>query len=435
MHNKTELSSYLLESANPLSTGSDLSPLLDRTQNASHVLIGEATHGTKEFYEWRMEISKQLIVEQQFSFIAVEGDWPDCYKINQYVKGYLDPDISARDVLYSFNRWPTWMWANEEMIVFVEWLKNYNDGLEYERKVGFYGLDVYSLWESLRAVIEYLERVDPGAAEKAREVYRCFEPYGENANQYAMAAGYLSTSCEDEVIALLTQMRQDVPKYSNDEWEATFNAEQNAMVVADAEEYYRTLLRGDVQSWNFRDIHMAATLRRLMDFHGLKARGIVWAHNTHVGDARATDMVHEGLLNIGQIVREEQQDEKVVLIGFGTYEGMVIASREWDGSIDKMILPAAKTNTWEDVLHRVNTDNKFWVFDPLISPEELFEARGHRAVGVVYHPEIEVGNYVDTVLPDRYDVFIYIDKTSALHPLHLKEIPEKEPPETYPTGI
>lgn len=262
--------------------------------NVKYILLGEASHGTAEFYNWRSEISKRLIREKGFSFIAVEGDWPDCYNVNRYVKGIPDSGGSAYDVLYSFNRWPTWMWANKEIVDLIEWLRKHNEKLPEDQKVGFYGLDVYSLWESMESVIKYLQKVDPQAIRTAIEAYRCFEPYGKSVEDYARATAFVPESCEDEVIDMLIQLKSKANQYKSDgvgRREAYLNAEQNAIVAKNAELYYRKMIQGGTDTWNIRDSHMMDTLKRLMEFYGKDnddAKSIVWAHNTHIGDARQT---------------------------------------------------------------------------------------------------------------------------------------------------
>src|SRR5215218_11022046 len=285
----------------PLREPEDLDPLLERIGDARCVLLGEASHGTSEYYAWRARISERLIREKGFSFIAVEGDWPDCYEVNRYVKGYPDSGRNAREVLRTFERWPTWMWANEEVVSLAEMLRGHNEGLPEGRKVGFYGLDVYSLTESMDEIISYLERADPDAVPAARRAYRCFEPYGEDAREYARATAFVPTSCEEEVVSLLSELRGTVARYE-DGPETRFAAEQNALVVKNAEAYYRTMVRGGAASWNVRDRHMAETLERLIEHHGPGAKGIVWEHNTHIGDARHTDMARSGMVNVGQLV-------------------------------------------------------------------------------------------------------------------------------------
>src|SRR5436305_11679039 len=340
----------------PLRDASDLDPLLDRIGDARYVLLGEASHGTSEYYTWRAELSKRLIREKGFSFIAVEGDWPDCYRVNRYGKNYPNSGANAHDVLHAFERWPTWMWANEEIVELVEWLRRYNDQrrLADDRKIGFYGLDVYSLWDSMRAVVEYLERIDPGLAAGARRAYRCFEPYGEDEQEYARATYLVPTPCEDEAVSVLRTLRGRAPAYAQDGREAFFNAEQNAFVATNAELYYRTMVRGGSQSWNIRDHHMVDTLGRLMAHHerfNPGAKAIVWEHNTHIGDARFTNMANVGMVNVGQLVRQANDEDGVVLVGFGSHRGTVITGDEWGAPMQRMRVPEARAGSWEDVMH------------------------------------------------------------------------------------
>jgi erythromycin esterase-like protein len=431
-----ELCRLVREVRRPLRRPEDLDPLMTLIGDARFVLLGEASHGTSEYYTWRATLSRRLFEEKGFSFIAVEGDWPDCYRVNRYIKGRPDSGGDAREVLHAFARWPTWMWANEETVQLAEWLRRHNDGLPEERKVGFYGLDVYSLWDSLYAVMNYLRKSNPEAVEAARQAFRCFEPHGEDVQEYARATMWGPASCEDEVVKLLEELRKTAPRYAGAGREAHFSAEQNALVVKDAENYYRTMVQGGPESWNVRDRHMVETLERLMRHHGEQARAIVWEHNTHIGDARHTDMADSGMVNVGQLVREGHHDDGVVLVGFGSHRGSVIAAREWEAPMERMRVPPGRPGSWEDVLHRASPDDKLLLLDALPGEAPFFEERGHRAIGVVYHPEYEqYGNYVPTVLPCRYDAFLYIDETHALRPLHLKVQREREFPETYPTGV
>jgi erythromycin esterase len=442
----------------------DIDKLLDRVGESQFVLLGEASHGTSEFYRWRSEISKRLILEKSFSFIAVEGDWPDCFNVNKYIKGFSESAQSAFDVLHSFNRWPTWMWANKEMVELIEWLKKYNDSIEdinKQNKVGFYGLDLYSLWESMEEIIRYLKKMDPSSLNNAIKAYNCFEPYNKEVEAYVRATAFVPKNCEKEVIEILTALRSKQTLYDKDHYqnkEEYFDVEQNAITAKDAEKYYRTMIIGDVNSWNLRDTHMMDTLERLMDFHkkennNKKSKAIVWAHNTHIGDARFTDMVQSGMINIGQLVREKKGIQNTVLVGFSTYSGTVIASKKWGTKMQIISVPSAREGSWDNILHNLNNDpdniekDKIIIFErdsaayKIISREdnyisdERYENRDQRAIGVVYNPKYEkYGNYVPTILSLRYDALLYIDNTNALYPLHIIPEEDKEPPETFPRG-
>lgn len=420
----------------PLRAPADLDPLLERIGDARCVLLGEATHGTHEFYTWRAELSRRLILEKGFSFIAVEGDWPDAYDVNRFAKGYPGAATSARAVLRAFSRWPTWMWANEEVVELASWLHAHNRALPEDRKVGFYGLDVYSLWDSLHQVMGYLERSAPEALPAAKKALACFEPYAEDAQQYARATLLVPKPCAREAIDLLGAVRRAAPTFNEDSRDGHFVAEQNALVVHNAESYYRAMVKSDAESWNVRDRHMAETLDRLLAHHGPKSKAIVWEHNTHIGDARFTDMTDVGEVNLGELARERYGEQNVVLVGFGTHRGSVIASRAWDGPIEVMNVPPGRTGSWEDVLHEASGEDALLIFDPKQASEDMLLRRGHRAIGVVYRPEFErYGNYVPTVLPQRYDAFLFIEQTRALSPLHLRAQMPEEAPETYPTGM
>lgn len=409
---------------------SDLDPLLESIgDNVNCVMLGEASHGTSEFYTWRAEITKRLVAEKGFSFMAVEGDWPDSYSVNRFIKGVAN-ESSAYDVLRAFSRWPIWMWANREIVDLAEWLKSYNR--KATDKVGFYGLDVYSLWESLEAVMRYLRKNYPGSVKAAIQAYKCFEPYGEDVEQYARATAFIPESCKEEVHNMLVELRK-TGYYKQDGKEAYFNAEQNAIVAENAELYYRTMMRGGAESWNVRDRHMMDTLARLMKFHGSGAKSVVWAHNTHIGDARATDMKRFGMVNLGQLAREQAGQNSVVLVGFGTYRGSVIAAKEWSERMEVMPVPPAIDGSWDSFFHLTGGSRLLTTLD---DPDIPAVAKGQRAIGVVYNPYYEkYGNYAETILPARYDAFLFIDDTHALHPLHMAESPDEELPETFPTGM
>ncbi|WP_439621606.1 erythromycin esterase family protein [Gemmata sp.] len=421
----------------PLRFPADLDPLLERCRNARVVLLGEASHGTREFYTWRTAVTKRLVEEQGFSFVAAEGDWPDCYRVNRFAKGYPGAAADAEEALEAFRRWPTWMWANEEVLDLVGRLRRHNAGRPERERVGFYGLDVYSLWDSLREVMGYLRTADPKALDAAWRAVRCFEPYGEDAQEYARATALVPDACcRDAVAALLRRLRAAAEGRDGDGPDGRFVAEQNALVIKNAEAYYRAMVRSDGELWNVRDRHMAETLDRLLAHHGPDSKVVVWEHNTHIGDARFTDMADDGMVNLGQLARERYGLDGVVIAGFGSYRGAVIAGRHWGAPWEEMRVPPGRDGSWEDVLHRAGAGDALLVFRPPAS--EAFSAwRGHRAIGVVYRPQYEqYGNYVPTVLPERYDAFLYLDRTTAVRPLFppAAEDPE-ELPETFPSGV
>lgn len=417
----------------PLARAGDLDPLMDRIGDARLVLLGEASHGTSEFYTWRTRITQRLILEKGFRFIAVEGDWPDCYRVNRFIKHYEHAGESAYAVMDDFERWPTWMWANREVVALVEWLYEHNAGLPPGERIGFYGLDVYSLFESMDAVLSYLSRVDPGALEHARAAYRCFEPFNRDEQRYARHLAIAPAGCAEDVVAVLSELRRLAPVYPDD-GEARFSAEQNALVAVNAERYYRSMVRADEESWNVRDEHMADTLDRLLDFHGPGSRAVVWAHNTHIGDARYTDMAAAGMFNIGQLARERRHREGVVLVGFAAHRGRVIAGRWWGAPMEEMPVPPAREGSWEDALHRAGPGHKLLLLGDEADPV-FDEPRGHRAIGVVYNPDRErYGNYVPTNLRRRYDALLSFEGTRALHPLHLRPEPSQMPL-TFPAGV
>jgi erythromycin esterase-like protein len=399
--------------------------------NARVVMLGEASHGTKEYYAWRSEITRRLIIEKGFSFMAVEGDWPECFEVNRFIKRPAIGENAEKILGGAYKRWPSWMWANEEVREFVEWLRSYNSSITRTRQFGFYGLDVYSLWESMERIISYLQKSEPQGLEQAYRAFACFEPYGKNAYEYAKSTPFVNGTCEEEVIRLLQEVRTEVTKRS-DPREEMFSTEQNARVVQNAEKYYRTMMRADAESWNVRDRHMMETFERLLEYHGKDAKAVVWAHNTHIGDARATSMRDEGTLNIGELARKKFGN-KCVLVGFGSYSGEVIAGQFWGSPMQIMPVPEARRGSWEHMFYAASVGDSF-VLTKEIQKELQDVKRGHRAIGVVYDPEYEVGNYVPTYLTKRYDAFLYLEETSALEPLAIGKTAIEEIPETFPVG-
>jgi erythromycin esterase-like protein len=433
-------------SAHPLAGEErDYDPLLKVVGAARFCLLGEATHGTHEFYRERAEITKRLITEQGFTAVAVEADWPDAFRVNRYVRGLSD-DKDANAALGGFRRFPTWMWRNTVVLDFVEWLRAYNDALSAERqRVGFYGLDLYSLYTSIEAVLGYLEKIDPEAAKRARYRYSCFEHFGENTQAYGYAASFgMAEPCAREVVTQLVELRRRAADYASRDGRVAqdefFFAEQNARLVKNAEEYYRTMFRGRVESWNLRDRHMAETLDALvahLNAQGSQAKVAVWEHNSHLGDARATYMADYGELNVGQLVRERYGRE-AVLVGFTTYTGTVTAASDWDEPAERKRVRPALSGSYEALFHGVGVPKFLLTLrdgGPAVSA--LRGPRLERAIGVIYLPQTErQSHYFDARLADQFDAVIHFDETRALEPLERHALWETgEPPETFPTGM
>jgi erythromycin esterase len=406
-----------------LNTSADLDGLIRRVGDARVVMLGEASHGTHEYYTWRTAISKRLIKEKGFSFIAVEGDWPDCYRVNRFIKE-PGPLTDTHTLLREFNRWPTWMWSNYEVSALVSWLKTFNN--RAGKKAGFYGLDVYSLWESMETLIDYLKDNDPQALGIAEKALDCFSGAGRNEQQYAFQS--ITKPCREAVVKLLGEVRQKSKNFDNDP-EEELNARQNAHIAVEAEKYYRNMVNFDEETWNIRDSHMMETLDRLLQFYGDHSKAIVWEHNTHIGDARFTDMKDAGLFNIGQLAREKYGRENVALVGFGSYSGSVAAGKAWGAPMQVMKVPDAMPGSFEALLHNESRQNRYIIFngDEPKYPGDL----AHRAIGVVYNPDNERRNYVPSKIEERYDAFIYIDRTTALHPIKTAT-DHSQVPETYP---
>ncbi|MFB9235402.1 erythromycin esterase family protein [Plantactinospora siamensis] len=409
----------------------DFDPLLERVGAARVVLIGEASHGTYDFYRLREQLTRRLIAERGFSFVAVEGDWPDCDRLHASLTGAPGGEPDPQVALARFERWPTWMWANAEVARFGRWLRAWNLDRPAAERAGFHGLDVYSLWESMQVILDYLRAEDPAALPAAEAAYRCFEPYGKRIEEYASASSFVDARCADEVVRLLAGMRERALHDGADR----FSAWQNAEVVARAEQYYHAMVGGGSHSWNVRDTHMADTLDRLLDRYGPDARAVVWAHNTHVGDARATDMADAGMLNVGQLARERHGADAVVLVGFGTWTGTVIAAPSWGAPAEVMTVPPARAGSIEQWMHERLPERALMVFDEADrGAGRLAEPVDHRAIGVVYDPSFEAwGNYVPSRLAERYDAFLWCDRTTALHPL--AAIARSGELETYPSGV
>ncbi len=423
---------------------SDFDLLLERVGDARFVLIGEASHGTHEFYRVRASITKRLLVEHGFSAVAVEADWPDAWRVNRFVRGSsLDQD--ATDALGAFRRFPQWMWRNADVLDFVGWLRAHNESTEPNRRVGFYGLDLYSLHASMDAVLEYLAVVDPDAATTARERYACFDRFGADPVAYGRATTMrLAPNCEREVLAQLVALQRAAGEYARRDGrvaaDAQFFAEQNARLVLNAERYYRTMFLSSESSWNLRDRHMADTLSALSDYlsrPAAPARIVVWAHNSHLGDARATAMGDEGEMNLGQFTREAYGRD-CVLTGFTTSRGTVTASSDWDRAAERKVVRPALADSYEDVLHRVPLPNFFLDFSRDRSARAALEPeRLERAIGVIYRPSTErASHYFRACLPRQFDALFHYDETRAVEPLERTGLWIRgEPPDTYPSAL
>lgn len=435
--------------------------VLGQARGKRFVLIGEASHGTAEFYRIRAKITRHLIVEEEFDAVAVEADWPDAYRVNDFVSGRSD-DLAADSALSGFQRFPTWMWRNTEVLAFVEWLHDYNLGsgsfTQYsgqkkekiqrgeQEPVGFYGLDLYSMTTSMAAVLEYLDKIDPEEASAARERYACFGQFINNpqAYGYAIASGRWD-SCEQEVIDQLVRLQQkarvyigrDDPFAGND----YFSAQQNAELVRNAEEYYRAMFRGRPNTWNLRDRHMFETLEKLSAHLETRLerepRLVVWAHNSHLGNAAATDMGRRGEINIGQLVAEKY-GRSGLRIGFSTSRGTVTAATDWDTPSRTKTIRAPLPGSYEELFSRL--EKKSFYLDLTVENEAvdvLRQERLQRAIGVIYRPETErISHYFHSSLPRQFDFMIHIDETEAVIPLpaHIRRKPG-EMDETYPSGL
>ncbi|PYL53253.1 MAG: erythromycin esterase [Verrucomicrobia bacterium] len=432
------------EIAQPLSGGQDdYDALLQLIGDARIVLLGEATHGTHEFYFERAAMTKRLVVEKGFSILAIEADWPDSARVHRYVRG-TSADNNAEQALSGFRRFPTWMWRNIAVAEFVEWLRAFNKDIDPKRApVGFYGMDLYSLHASIEAVLRYLDKVDPEAARRARLRYSCFDHFSRNPQEYGYAAtaGAIE-SCEDAVVEQLVELQQKAGEFLSRDGEVAaeefFFAEQNARLIKDAEQYYRAMFRGRASSWNLRDRHMVETIENLVaHLNGSRQpKAIIWAHNSHLGDARATEMSHYGEVNVGQLIRE-RFGKDAVLIGFTTHHGTVTAASDWGAPAERKNVRPALRGSYEDLFHETGLP---WFWIDLRGAGQigvLQQRRIERAIGVIYRPESErLSHYFHVRLPEQFDAIIHIDETHAVEPLERTSLLEEgELPETYPFKV
>lgn len=427
---KENIVNEIEENSTPFTNIGDLKSWLKKISKNKIIMLGEATHGTKEFYSIRREISQILMKDYGYNFIAVEGDWPDCNRMNDYIKKG-DKENPKEIIQGQFHRWPTWMWANEEIPPLMEWMKENDIGC-------FYGLDVYSFFESLDELKKRVDHIESSASMRILELHKCFEPFKGNEIAYAKSLLNSTEGCGLQVMATLRAILRIKLQDTTLSKEAFFDLKQNARVVVNAEKYYRAMLIGGAESWNVRDLHMLETLENLLQLHGTDAKAIVWAHNTHIGDYHATDMLDNGYINLGGLARERFGVDEVFLLGFSTYEGEVMAGASW-GSVEKVNkLPQAQQGTYEDYFHQasmgMNASQFLTTFDKLGKDSLLNRKLGHRAVGVVYDPNHESrSNYVPTQMRSRYDGLIFVDRTHAVTSLN-KLFANEEFPETWPLG-
>lgn len=411
----------------------DFDALLNRIGEANVVLIGEASHGTSEFYRMRAEITKQLITQKAFTIVAAEADWPDAAQVDNYVRHH---DVPSSEWT-SFARFPTWMWRNVETREFVDWLHERNAEIPIDRRTGFFGLDLYSLYTSVQEVTKYLDDVDPALARLARLRYGCLSPWESDPAAYGHAAltGHYR-QCEDDVTAMLVDLLRKRQQYAPFDGERIFNAEQNAALIASAEQYYRTMYYGSRASWNLRDSHMFSTLKRVMKHRGTGAKAVVWAHNSHIGNAAATEMSARGELNIGQLCREEF-GKNSYHIGFGTNDGAVAAASDWGGPMEIKQVRPAHAQSFERLFHLSEVPALLLPLRPGHHDDlrtSLSIPRLERAIGVIYRPESELAShYFEAVLPEQFDEYVWIDRTSAVTPIDSGSL--EGVPDTYPFGI
>jgi erythromycin esterase-like protein len=428
----------------PFAAGArDHGTLLQIIGSARFALLGEASHGTREFYQERADLTRRLITDKGFTAVAVEADWPDAWRVNRYVRGLSD-DADADAALSGFERFPAWMWRNTVVRDFVEWLRRHNASCSPSRQVGFYGLDLYSLFSSIQEVLALLDRIDPEAAARARERYACFDHAAQDSQAYGYAASFgLAPSCEDQAVQQLRIMNQrlsQLPSTPGLERDELFHAQQNARLVRNAEEYYRTMFHGRVSSWNLRDSHMVETLQAL-DRHlgaaGELPRIAVWAHNSHLGDAGATEMGDRGEWNVGQLMRDRYPRD-TVLLGFSTYHGSVTAASGWGDPPQRMRVRPGLPGSWEDMFHHAGARRFLLNLRDNPALRALAQAqRLQRAIGVIYRPDTErQSHYFSTHLSGQFDALIHIDETSALEPLDAGPVWQSgEAAESFPSGL
>jgi erythromycin esterase-like protein len=416
----------------PLRNADDLDPLIGAIGNARIVLLGDGSHGTSEYYQWRTLISQRLIKEKGFQCVAVEGEWADCFRANNFIKGPLRDSLATVALMQAFNRWPVWMWANEESVQLIRWLNAENQNRKPERKIGFYGLDLYCVWESLVALAQQTDGSDTAVRRAVEAAYACFAPFGSDAMSYAYATNHGNRGCGTEAGRVWNLIRT---RYAyRQQTEEQFAHEQYALVVEDGERYFRNIY-ATVPSWNLRENHMCTTVQRLLRFYGADSKIIVWAHDTHVGDARSSTMSMRHKISLGQVLRQAYGDSSVYIVGMGSYTGTVLSGKAWGDTMRKVVLPPARGGSWEDVLHSQHEGNCMILTAALRNNPRLNGYFATRAVGAIYQPASDAySSYTNSIMSRRYDAFIYLDVTQALHPLPVKTA-TKQTPLTYPTGF
>jgi erythromycin esterase len=414
------LPEYIGQRAIPLISSSNLEEVFEAAGDRKLTLLGEASHGTHEYYAWRDSISRRLIAERGYRFIAVEGDWASLYELNRFVKNMPGAATSAREVLLGIDRWPLWMWGNEEVVALAEWMREFNAALPAEKKVGFYGMDVYGEWRSKSALLDMLEDLNPALHKHVHALYACFRPFGGDSWAYARSVQRGMQSCESEFSQVVQLIQETYPDNEAINDYEKFYLLQNALVVKHAEKFYRKAMASqDASSWNSRVNYMNLTVNRLLELYGPDSKGIVWAHNTHVGDARFTEMRQFGQFNIGQLAREQHGPENVFIVGFSTYRGNVKAGSSWGSQMQNMRVPRARSNSIEYKFNQTGPDRFVMVFNEEDRQHEAFnQPMGNRAIGVVYNPARDhQQNYVLSIVPMRYDAMIFFRETRALSPL------------------
>lgn len=446
----TTLTQVMKAAAHPLPDISDplFGPKFDTFRNYKIVLLGDGSHGTSEFYRARAEITKHLVDEHGFTMVCLEADWPDAESLDRYVRLRPGPKarIGAKSKIEPFKRFPTWMWRNREMQELVEWMRDRNAKVPYEERVGIYGLDLYSMGNSIQAVIEYLDRVDPEAAKVARQRYGCLSPWVEDPAAYGLASLRGLEDCEARVIKMLRDILEQRLKYAAEEHdgEEFHSTEQNAYVVRDAERYYKSMYYSSANSWSLRDTHMIETLQRLLRSKPENSKAIIWAHNSHIGDARYTAMgLRRDEVNIGQLCRERFGRDNVALIGCGTHTGTVAAASEWDGEMEVMTVNPSRPDSWEYVAHSTGIPSFVLDLRPGYADPALRQAvaeeppRLERFIGVIYRPETErISHYSQAHLHNQFDAYVWFDRTSAVQPLErIQPATPLGKEETYPFGL